>query len=115
MSDIDEYIAKVAEPQRTALASICQEVRTLAPDAQETISYGMPTFKYKGKSLIHFAAFTHHMSVFPTGRTELFKDRLEGYETGKGTIQFTIGKPLPEGLVGDIVRSRLAEIDATGR
>ncbi len=107
---IDEYLESTTPSQRAELEKIRQLVKQMVPDAEEVISYGIPTLKYKGKYLIHFAAFKNHMSVFPGPRTEAIKDKLEGYKLGKGTIQFTEDKPLPESIIKELVRSRLAEI-----
>jgi uncharacterized protein YdhG (YjbR/CyaY superfamily) len=70
----------------------------------------MPAFRYKG-ALIGFAAFSKHCSLFPMGSSaiEQFRDELKGFQTSKGTIQFTVEKPLPAALVKKIVKARVAE------
>jgi uncharacterized protein YdhG (YjbR/CyaY superfamily) len=111
MSVIDDYLSNVPEPHKSELERIRQIVKQVVPEAQETISYGMPAFKYKNKPLIYFAAFKNHMSIFPTsGPTEELKDKLKSYKTSKGTIQFTVDKPLPESLITDILLIRQAII-----
>jgi uncharacterized protein YdhG (YjbR/CyaY superfamily) len=113
MNDVDAYLDQTPEPQKTELQRIRNIVRKLVPDAEESISYMMPVFKYKQKPLLYYAAFKNHMSVFPTsGPTETLKDQLEGYVVTKGTIQFTLEKPLPEALLTAIIQARLAEINA---
>ena len=84
----------------------------MAPGAVETIGYGIPTFKYKGKNLIHFAAFKNHMSLFPTSSpiAEL-KDKLAPFATAKGTIQFTEANLVPDQLIREIVELRLRDIE----
>lgn len=114
MSVIDEYIKDTATPtQKVELERIRSIVHKLVPDAVETIGYGIPTFKYNGKNLLHFAAFKNHMSLFPTASpiAEL-KDQLKPWATAKGTIQFTEANPLPEKLIKEIVEYRLLSIPA---
>ena len=109
---VDEYLAGVPEPARTTLNKIRAVIRSVVPaEATEVISYGVPTFQYKGP-VIWFAAFSKHCSVFPTASViEKFKDELKGYRTSKGTIQFPVDKPLPASLVKKMVKTRLAEIE----
>lgn len=109
MSEVDEYLKKVDPAQRKELERIRKIVKKIAPDAEEVISYRVPTFKYNKKPLLYYAAFKNHMSLFPGAPLRL-KDKLEGYKLRKGTIQFTVEKPLPESLIKEIVHSRLAEI-----
>jgi uncharacterized protein YdhG (YjbR/CyaY superfamily) len=109
---IDEYLAGVPEPARSTLNKIRAAIRSAAPqEATETISYGMPAFKYKGV-LVWFAAFSDHCSLFPTASViETFKNELKGFATSKGTIQFPTDKPLPAALVKKIVKVRVAQIE----
>lgn len=109
----DEYLAGVPEPARSLLDKLRATIRSaVPPEATETISYGMPAFRYKG-ALIGFAAFSKHCSLFPMGSSaiEQFRDELKGFQTSKGTIQFTVEKPLPAALVKKIVKARVAEND----
>src|ERR1700694_176925 len=88
--DVDEYLAGVPKPARGTLNKIRAAIRSAAPpEATEAISYGMPTFKYKG-SLIAFAAFSDHCSLFPMNSSliEVFKDELKGLRTAKGPHRF---------------------------
>jgi uncharacterized protein YdhG (YjbR/CyaY superfamily) len=108
---VDEYLAGVPEPARGTLNKVRAVIRSVVPpEATETISYRMPTFKYKG-SLVAFAAFSNHCSLFPMGSSALlaFKDELKDYQTSKGTIQFPLDKPLPAALVKKVVRARIAQ------
>jgi uncharacterized protein YdhG (YjbR/CyaY superfamily) len=84
----------------------------MAPRAEEVISYGMPGYKYHGM-LVYFAAFKNHCSFFP-GSSRIIKmyDELKEYKTSKGSIQFTIDKPLPVSLVKKIVKARMRENEA---
>ena len=113
MNDVDTYLATVPEPQKTELERIRDIVRAAVPDAEESISYMMPAFKYKKKPLLYYAAFKHHMSIFPTsGPTEVLKTKLTDYKVSKGTIQFTLEKPLPSILLKEILQTRVAEINS---
>ena len=107
---VDDYLAGVPESFRQALQHLRRIIREEAPDAMETIGYGIPTYKLDG-NLVHFAAFRNHMSFFPgsTAHNEALKEELAGFKLAKGTIQFTLGKPLPDDLVRRIVRLRIAE------
>ena len=108
---IDEYLAGVPEPARSTLNRVRATIRSVAPpEATEAISYGMPTFKYKG-SLVAFAAFKNHCSFFPMSLAVIaaFKDDLVGFQTSKGTLRFPVDKPLPAALVKKIVKARIAE------
>ena len=109
---VDEYLARVPEPARTTLNKVRAVIRSVVPaEATEAISYGVPTFKYKGP-VIWFAAFSNHCSVFPTASViEKFKNELKAYQTSKGTIQFPVDKPLPAALLKKMVKARLAEIE----
>jgi len=109
---IDEYLAGVPEPARSTLKKIRAAIRSAAPrEATETISYGIPAFKYKGV-LIWFAAFAKHCSLFPTASViETFESELKGFATSKGTIQFPTDKPLPAALVKKMVKARVAHIE----
>lgn len=112
MSVIDEYLKDHAtETQKVELERIRKIVHDLVPDATEAISYAIPTFKYNGKNLIHFAAFTHHMSIFPTASPIAgLKDKLKPWATAKGTIQFTEDNILPKELIEELVEYRMQDI-----
>jgi uncharacterized protein YdhG (YjbR/CyaY superfamily) len=107
----DEYLAGVPEPAHTTLLKIRKAIRDAAPrEAVETISYGMPAFKYK-KILMWFAAFEDHCSVFPGASVvAMLANELGKYSLSKGTIRFPLEKPLPARLIKKLVKARLAEI-----
>ncbi|MGE5327759.1 MAG: iron chaperone [Thiobacillus sp.] len=112
MTVFDDRLSELESSQRVALERIRKIVYEIVPDVEEVITYGMPGFKYKGKYLIAFAAFKDHLSLFPTSKPiEDFKDRLSEYKLSKGTIQFTVDKPIPDDLVRQIVLSRLESIN----
>jgi len=99
--DIDDYLSRVPEPARTTLEKVRAAIRSVVPpEAAETISYGIPTFKYTGM-LVSFAAFKHHCSFFPASYAVIrkFHKELKNFEVSKGTIRFPLDKPLPAALV----------------
>jgi uncharacterized protein YdhG (YjbR/CyaY superfamily) len=100
------------EESRLALEKIRAAIKSTAPKAEEVISYGMPGYKYFGP-LVYMAAFKDHLSFFP-GSSQIIKlyDELKDFKTAKGTIQFTVDKPLPTGIVKRIVKARMAENEA---
>jgi len=108
--DIDSYLASLPENDIVVLESLRQIVRSVAPEAEEAISYGMPMFKYHGM-LVGFAAAKDHYGFYPcNSRTvEQFKDELAGFSTSKGTIRFPKDKPLPVALIKKIVKARIKE------
>jgi uncharacterized protein YdhG (YjbR/CyaY superfamily) len=111
MLTVEDYLNNITPPQRAEFEHLRNLVKEVAPSAEESISYGMPTFKVNGKPLIYFGAFKNHMSLFPTpGPTEKFKEKLKTYKVSKGTIQFTFDNPLPDALIKEIVLSRLEDI-----
>lgn len=110
---IDEYLLGVQPDQRVALERIRQIVKSVAPEVEETISYNMPTMKYKGRALVYFTASKKHMSLMPScWAIEEFKDQLKGCDTTEHTIRFTLEKPLPDNLVEALVRNHVRDIDA---
>ncbi len=109
---VDEYLAGIPEPTRSTLQRVRAAIRSAAPPgATETISYGIPAFRYNGV-LVWFAAFSKHCSLFPTASViAKFKNELKGYTISKGTIQFATDKPLPAQLIKKMVKARVAEIE----
>ena len=112
MSAIDDYLATLPDAERAAYEHVCRIVREIVPDAEEATYYGMPAFKYAGKGLLAIRAAKTHLSVFPFGAAPVnaVRDRLEGFSLSKGTIRFTPEHPLPDDVLADLVRARLAEI-----
>lgn len=108
--DVDEYIALAPKKHQEALKDIRKAIREVAPQAEELISYRIPSYKYHG-SLVHFAAFKNHCSFIVVNKAilEIFKSELEGYYTSGATIRFTAEKPLPAPLVKKIVKKRMEE------
>jgi len=106
--NIDEYLALQPENFRIILEKIRQLVKKICPDAQEVISYQIPTFKYYGM-LVSFAAFKKHCSFFPGGIVPQFADELTDFKTSKGTIQFTPENPIPDKLLIKIIKFRMEQ------
>ena len=106
---IDEYITGFPQDIQTILEKIRMTIRNAAPDAEETISYQMPTFTLKG-NLVHFAAFKKHIGFYPTpSGIEIFKNEISAYKNAKGSVQFPLDKPIPYDLISRIVTLRVKE------
>jgi uncharacterized protein YdhG (YjbR/CyaY superfamily) len=106
---VDEYIRGFPTDVQRILNRLREAIRKAAPDAEEKISYRMPTFVLHG-NLVHFAAYRNHIGFYPTSSgIEAFKQELSAYKWSKGSVQFPIDKPLPYELVRRIVRFRVAE------
>lgn len=106
---IDKYISSYPVDDQKVLQKIRETIQKAAPEAKELISYQMPTFRQNG-ILVHFAAFGHHYSLFPTpSAIQAFSEKLTAYETSKGTIKFPKAKPIPYDLIAEIVKFRVKE------
>jgi uncharacterized protein YdhG (YjbR/CyaY superfamily) len=108
--DIDGYIATFPNDVQEILEKIRMTIRKAAPDAEEIISYQIPSFTLKGKYLIYFAAYKKHIGLYPAPRgIEKFKKELSLYGSGKGTLKFPLDKPIPFNLISRIVKFRAKE------
>lgn len=106
---IDEYILQHPQEVQKILESLRKVIKESAPDAEEKISYRMPTFVLSG-NLVHFAAYNNHIGFYPTpSGINTFKKELSKYKTSKGAVQFPIGEPIPYGLISQIVKFRAVE------
>jgi uncharacterized protein YdhG (YjbR/CyaY superfamily) len=116
-TDVEDYLAALPEDQRAAREKLRKTIRTAAPEAIETISYQMPTFKLRGRALVYYAAFKDHCSLFPASESVMgaLGEELKPYFAGKGTLRFTPDKPIPAALVKKIVKARIEEKAARGR
>lgn len=109
---IDEYIAGFPPGVRKMLKQVRAAIKKAAPDAEEAIKYRMPTFVLN-ENLVHFAAFKNHVGFYPTpSGIETFKDKLSQYRSAKGSVQFPLDRPMPLGLIAEIVRFRVKEVRA---
>jgi len=109
---VDAYIEALPEAPRAVLEQLRSTIRAAAPDAVEGISYNMPAFYLGTRFLVSYAAFKRHLSLFPaSGEIERqLGEQLKNNLAGRGTIQFTVDKPLPDDVVREIVRIRLIEV-----
>ncbi len=107
---VEEYIKTFPKDIQTILKKIRKTIKEKAPDADESIAYGMPAYKTKGKPLVYFAGYKNHIGFYatPTGHAE-FAIQLSTYKQGKGSVQFPIDKPIPFDLIGQIVEFRVKE------
>jgi len=106
---INEYIKIFPKDIQKILEIVRQTIKKAAPEAEEAISYQMPTFKLNG-NLVHFAAFKNHIGFYPTpSGTKEFKKEISVFRSGKGSIQFPIDKPMPLSLIKKIVKYRVKE------
>lgn len=114
-SPIDKYIREQRKDIQPTLKKVYAVIRATAPDAIEKLSWGMPTF-WQGENLIHFAAHKDHLGIYP-GDLSLapFKDRLMGYHTSKGAVQFPYDKPIDYKLIKDITKWRLKVVEEARR
>jgi uncharacterized protein YdhG (YjbR/CyaY superfamily) len=109
---IDEYIKIFPVDIQKILESVRQAIKNAAPEAEEAISYQIPTFKLKG-NLVHFAAFKNHIGFYPGSKAiEIFQKELTKYKSSKGAVQFPIDKPMPLSLIQKIVKHRVKENSA---
>ncbi len=113
-TSVEDYFAGLTAEQRKALGKLREQIRAAAPEATEAIYYSMPSFRYQGKALVSYAAFKDHLSLFPlsVAAIESLRKELQPYRTSKGTLQFTIEKPMPIAVLKKIVKARMTEIDA---
>jgi uncharacterized protein YdhG (YjbR/CyaY superfamily) len=113
-ASIDAYLASRPAEQRKALERLRRQVSRLVPDATETISYGMPTFKLGDRALLWYAGWKAHCSIYPL--TDSFSaahaDALKGYRRTRGSLHFTPDNPLREPLLEELVKARLADLQA---
>ena len=104
---IDEYIAGFPSDTQKVMQQIRTVIKNVVPDAEETISYAIPTFRLNGKYLVYFAGFKKHIGFYPAPvGIEEFKDQLSGFKTGKGSVQFPLNNPMPLDLIKSIVKFR---------
>jgi uncharacterized protein YdhG (YjbR/CyaY superfamily) len=112
MTVIDDYFKKVDPVKRAQLERIRKIAKQVVPEAQEVISYGMPTLKYKGKSFLGFNTHANHIGIYPYGgeEIELFKDKLRAFGLSSGAIRVPYDKPIPGNLLKEIVKHRIRRI-----
>ena len=117
-ASVDAYLATLPEDRRAVLEGLRETIRAAAPEATETIAYGMPAFRsHGGQFLVSYAAYKAHSSLFPASGAaiEALGDELKPYLAGRGTLRFPVGARIPAALVTRVVRIRLAEIEGRAR
>jgi len=109
--EIDQYLDALEEPKRTTLARLRQTILQILPEADQGISYGLPAFKVRGKTIAGFAAFKNHLSYLPHSGSVFpqLQDELKGYTTSSGALRFGIDEPLPAPLVEKLIAVRLRQ------
>lgn len=108
--NIDSYIAGFPKATQMLLQQIRNTIREVVPEAEEAISYGMPTFNLHGRYLVYFAAYKKHIGFYPAPvGNEAFITDFSDYKTGKGTVQFPLDQPMPLDLIIKIVKFRVKE------
>ena len=103
----DGFLAALSPEKRAALEKLRKTIRATVPNAEECISYGIPAFRLNGKFLVGLGAGADHCSFYPGSALDELRVELKDYDTGRGTIRFQPGKPLPATLVKKLVRARI--------
>jgi len=116
MGTVDDYLQTLDGASRAAYARILAVALAEVPEAEQGISYGMPTVKHRGKPVLGFKAAKDHLSVFPfsPAAVDAVRADLDGFSVSKGTIRFSPERPLPDQAVRRLVRARLAELGGGG-
>jgi uncharacterized protein YdhG (YjbR/CyaY superfamily) len=114
---VDAYLAKLPPEHRELLEHLRGVVARVVPDAEETISYGMPAFRRDGRFFMSYAGWKRHCAIYPLTDEFLARHRpeLEGYARTKGSLHFTPQRPLPDHLIEDLVRSEVARAETRNR
>lgn len=108
---IDEYIATYPADVQKVLQKVRATIKTAAASADESIGYGIPTFKLNGKNLVHFGGFAHHIGFYPSPSAIVaFNKELAPYKQAKGSVQFPLDQPIPYDLIKRIVQYRVKEL-----
>lgn len=112
-AEIDAILAGLPADQRAALQHLRETIAAVAADAVEAMSYGAPAFRYRGHPLVSYAAAKAHCAFYVMSPQVIVDHAadLDGFDTSKGTIRFTLDEPLPAELVEKLVRARMAESD----
>ena len=103
----EEYCLDFPEETQEILENLKNFIQNLLPESELCINYGIPTFKMKGKNVIHFGGFKNHIGLYPSSEAiEIFDEKLKKYKTSKGTVQFPLQEELPFDLIQEIVEFR---------
>jgi len=109
--EVDEYLLGVEEPKRTTLQTLRRRILEVIPEAEQVISYGVPAFRVRGRTVAGFAAFKTHLSYLPFSGSVLgqLADELEGYTMTRSSLHFPVDRPLSKTLVKKLIAMRLAD------
>ena len=112
MGLVDDSIAELPAAQAEALRRVVETARSIAPDAVDGMSYGMPALRVADRPFVAVIAAAKHLSLFPfsPAAIDLVRDELDGFSLSKGTVRFTVDHPIPDAVLGRLLRARLAEI-----
>jgi uncharacterized protein YdhG (YjbR/CyaY superfamily) len=115
--DVTAYIAGFPPPVRAVLKRVRSIIRKAVPGADEVVSYQIPAYKLHGRTVLYFAAWKEHYSVYPsnTRLVAAFKNELAGCELSKGTIRFPLSEPVPVRLIEGIAKFRAKEVAEAGK
>ena len=114
---VDEYVRAVEEPKRGTLETLRRTILEVVPEAEQVISYGVPAFRVRGRTVAGFAAFKTHLSYLPFSGSVLAQlgEELEGYKMTKSSLHFPVDRPLPNALVQRLIDVRLTELARRSR
>ncbi|HEY8948331.1 MAG TPA: DUF1801 domain-containing protein [Rhizomicrobium sp.] len=107
-SSVEAYLKRTKPPVRSKLDQLRALIQAAAPSAEEGISYGMPFYKYLGRSLCGFALFKNHIGFFPGAIVSDFTEDLEGYKVSKGTVRLPLDRPIPVTLIRRMLKAAMA-------
>lgn len=111
---IDAYIAQFSPEIQKLLQKIRQTIHAAAPEAEEAMRYGIPTFRLHDKNLVHFGGYQEHIGFYPApSGIAAFADEMKEYQEGKGTIRFPHSEPIPYDLITRVTQFRVSEVDKT--
>jgi uncharacterized protein YdhG (YjbR/CyaY superfamily) len=115
-NSVDEYIAAQPEATRASLVQVRETLREAMPNAEEIISYNMPTYTLKGVRALQFAGWAHHYSLYAASDAIVakFARELAPYKVQKGTISFPLSEPVPVKLIERIARFRAKDVTGIG-
>ncbi len=109
--EVDTYIDSFPNKVKDILLKVRTLITEIAPESTEAMSYGMPGYKYLGKSLIYFAAFKKHLGIYATPSShEAFSKQLSNYKQGKGSVQFQFNQEIPFDLIREMIHFKMGEI-----
>lgn len=109
-ASVDDYVHSFPAEVQSVLAEIRSRIHRNVPNAGEKISYQIPTIVLDGQSLVHFAGWKHHVSLYPVPEgDEAYQQEIEPHRAGEGTLKFLLRKPIPYELIERTVRLLLEE------